>query len=476
MKICIIAEGSYPYITGGVSSWINMIIENMPEHEFILYTIFPEEKDRGRFKYLLPKNVTKVTEVFLDTWQSEKTVPRKKLGFTQDEKDVISQLILGRSFDWTKLFNVIQKKKVNNVQDFLLSKDFFDIVQSAYIESYSQTPFTEFFWTIRSMLLPLFHIIRHEIPEADVYHCPSTGYAGIVGSLAKIAYQKPLLITEHGIYTREREIEILKATWMKNYYKDMWIEFFYNLSRCCYQYADKVFTLFQRNMDIQKTIGCPEEKLEIIPNGVNLSVFSELPKRPFMADGKFIVGAIVRVVPIKDIKTMIQGYGIAKEKLPDSELWIIGPAEEDEVYFEECQQLVKDLKLKDVIFTGRSDVKTLIPKVDLFILSSISEGQPLSILETMAASKANISTDVGCCHELLYGSESDRFGQAGLVVPIMDYFALGNSIIKLANDPQRIENFGESAYHRVKAFYRLDQMIEAYRNVYREAGEREWQE
>lgn len=475
MKICIIAEGSYPYITGGVSSWINMIITNMPEHEFLIYTIFPSEKDSGSFKYEIPQNISGITEVFLDSWEKEPSKARKSLKFTAAEKKVIIQLITGQSFDWTLLFNIVKQKKVDNVQDFLQSKDFFDIVQTAYIEAYAQTPFTEFFWTIRSMLLPLFHIIRHPIPEADLYHCPSTGYAGIVGSLAKLIHHKPLIMTEHGIYTREREIEILKATWMKSYYKEMWIEFFYNMSRCSYQYADRVYTLFNHNMEVQKIIGCPEEKLQIIPNGVDVDRFSSLPKRSFMEDGTLVIGAIVRVVPIKDIKTLIQGFAVVKEQMANAELLIIGPTEEDEAYYQECMQLIEDFKLKDVVFTGRQDVRQLIPKVDLFVLSSISEGQPLSVLEVMAAGKVNITTDVGCCKELLLDVNGDGLGKAGVIVPVMDYFGLGNAILEMSKKPDLIKHYGENGFNRVSAFYRIDQMIEAYKRAYLEAGENKWQ-
>ena len=67
MRICLLAEGSYPYIVGGVSAWIQMLIQGMPEHEFIIYAIGAEEKDRGNFKYKLPSNVVAVKEIFLDT-------------------------------------------------------------------------------------------------------------------------------------------------------------------------------------------------------------------------------------------------------------------------------------------------------------------------------------------------------------------------------------------------------------------------
>ena len=51
-------------------------------------------------------------------------------------------------------------------------------------------------------------------PEADVYHSISTGYGGILATLGSLTYDKPLFLTEHGIYTREREEELLRAKWV----------------------------------------------------------------------------------------------------------------------------------------------------------------------------------------------------------------------------------------------------------------------
>ena len=56
MRICMILEGCYPYVTGGVSSWMHQDIQAIPEHEFVLLTIGASSKDRGRFKYTLPEN------------------------------------------------------------------------------------------------------------------------------------------------------------------------------------------------------------------------------------------------------------------------------------------------------------------------------------------------------------------------------------------------------------------------------------
>ena len=66
MKVCLILEGCYPYVHGGVSTWMHQMIQNMPDIEFALWVIGDKSERRGKFVYELPENVTSVTEVFLD--------------------------------------------------------------------------------------------------------------------------------------------------------------------------------------------------------------------------------------------------------------------------------------------------------------------------------------------------------------------------------------------------------------------------
>ena len=92
---------------------------------------------------------------------------------------------------------------------------------------------------------------------------------------------------------------------------------------------------------------------------------------------------------------------------------------DDEDYAKECYALVEELQLKNLIFTGRVDVVQYMQKLDFTILTSISEGQPLSVLESMAARRPCVTTEVGCCRELLEGAPGDTFGIAGYCVPPM---------------------------------------------------------
>ena len=66
MRICLVLEGCYPYVHGGVSTWMHGYIQAMPEHEFVLWVIGAHAADRGKFVYELPGNVVEVHEVFLD--------------------------------------------------------------------------------------------------------------------------------------------------------------------------------------------------------------------------------------------------------------------------------------------------------------------------------------------------------------------------------------------------------------------------
>lgn len=73
MKVCIVAEGCYPYVVGGVSGWINSLIKSFPNVEFILLAIVANRSFRGKFVYELPENLTQVYEVYLEDseWEAE---------------------------------------------------------------------------------------------------------------------------------------------------------------------------------------------------------------------------------------------------------------------------------------------------------------------------------------------------------------------------------------------------------------------
>ena len=297
-----------------------------------------------------------------------------------------------------------------NPMAFLKSETFLDLLIKICKEQYPYIAFADAFHTMRSMLLPVLYLMGSEVPEADVYHAICTGYGGLLACLGGYVYKKDVLLTEHGIYTREREEEIIRAKWVVPSFKKQWIAFFYMLSDMIYQRAFRVTCLFTNAMRTQIQMGCAPGKCRVIENGIDYDRLSGIPLKE--EDGWVDIGAVVRLAPIKDIKTMIYAFFELSAHVKNVRLHIMGGVD-DEEYAQECYELVKQLKLENIIFTGRVDIVKYMEKLDFTILTSISEGQPLSVLESFAARRPCVTTDVGCCRELLEGKEEDVYGKAG---------------------------------------------------------------
>ena len=472
MKVCIVAEGCYPYVVGGVSGWINSMIKSFPNVEFILLAIVANRSLRGKFVYELPENLTQVYEVYLDDceWEGGGKKSGKKVHLSHKERDELLNMVLNRETNWGVIFDLFHKKNLS-VDELLMGPDFFEIARECYNRNYTNINFSDFLWTLRSIYLPMFWTLRMDVPKADLYHCVATGYAGILGSMAKHFHGSSLLISEHGIYTREREEELIKADWVKGIYKNIWIEQFRKMSLLAYNTADVVTCLFDHAKELQIELGCPEEKIRVTPNGISTESLANLPGKSEEEKQYINAGAVLRVTPIKDVKTMIQAFDFAKKQVKNLKLWIMGPTDEDEKYAKECFDLVETLGVKDVVFTGRVNIKDYLGKMDFTLLTSISEGQPLTILESYAAHKPVIATDVGNCRELIYGSKDD-FGEAGILTHIMNIEEIANAMVRMAVYENDREHMGEAGYRRVNAFYRIEQMKAVYQEIYQGFAEK----
>ncbi len=469
MKICMIAEGCYPYVAGGVSSWVQMLIKGMPEHEFCICTIAANMEQKGKFKYELPSNVVEVKENFLDEFLDAGTAKKIKYRLLPEEKQAVLDLITKDSVNWEVLFSMFAVDGKYHINDFLSSEAFLEIMTEACQTKFRCTPFLKVFWTIRSMLLPIFNVLSCAVPEADIYHSVSTGYAGILGACFKYKTGKPYIVTEHGIYVREREEEIIKADWVDVHFKHTWIDFFAGMARIAYDKADRIISLFQGAKELQIIAGAPEKKCRVIPNGIKLSRFSHIG--PVADDGHpLALGGVIRVVPIKDIKTMIYAFEVVKRRRPEAKLYLIGPTDEDPEYYKECLDIIKSLHCPDIEFVGRVDVAEWYAKLDIVLLSSVSEGQPFVLLEGMASKRPLVATNVGSCRELIEGN-NDSFGMAGEVVPAMNPNLMAKAILRIAEDRDALRTMADNGYKRVARFYQEEDFLKTYRDLYEEVRE-----
>jgi len=523
VDIMLFSEGTYPYVKGGVSTWILQLISGLPEFTFGVCFIGATRDIDGipmEISYEFPKNLKHLEEHYLFEDDDKKKKPSRRKGNKAGFKAVEALYSSFKSSD-DDIPEMIQKidfyKKDVPFEDFLHSERAWEFINKVYLQNCPDVPFIDYFWTLRNIHKPVWMLadIVSNLPESKIFHAPSTGYAGFSGALASYTTNRPFVLTEHGIYTRERKIDMLSADWIEfkkstllqqpeeyNYIKKMWVNFFNKIGIFCYHRSNHILSLFSGAQKIQVNFGADENRTLVIPNGVDVDTLNATIKNRLKTP-KPIITLIGRVVPIKDIKTFIRAIKITSEIIPEVEGWVVGAVDEDSEYLNECQQMAVALGLKyeqqifdgnkshlsikeleesedKIKFFGHSDIKKILPKSALQTLSSISEGMPLVILEGFAAGVPCVATDVGSCRDLIEGGidEADiNLGTAGAITGIANPQALANQYIRLLDfengDWHRAQ---EAALTRVEKYYRQELFLQDYREIYSEAKDLTWDE
>ena len=241
---------------------------------------------------------------------------------------------------------------------------------------------------------------------------------------------------------------------------------FFMFARFAYKRAHRVTSLYHHASLMQQDLGCPLEKSDVVRNGLHIESFSAIPEK--LADGWVDIAAIVRFAPIKDLKTLIYTFSQLKSEFEKVRLHIIGGVD-DEEYYLECLELIDYLKVDDIIMPGIVNTTTYLEKIDFTVLTSISEGQPFALLESMAARRPVVATDVGSCRELIEGDSDDKFGPAGICVPPMHQSKLLQALIELCEKELVRKTMGLAGQQRVKCYYEIGNMIDNYLKVYEKA-------
>jgi glycosyltransferase involved in cell wall biosynthesis len=496
VDIMLLLEGTFPYVSGGVSSWVNQMVRAFPEYRFGAVFLGSRPEDYGAFKYELPANLVHLEVHFMYGAEHAPAVkpPRKETLSPEELRRWHSRTAesAGTPLETPMLHPDFYLSSAGGVgyAQFLHGKQSWEFITEMYRERCTDPSFLDYFWTVRNMHAPIWKLaaIAGKLIPAGLYHTVSTGYAGFLGALLKNGSGRPLILSEHGIYTKERRIDLLQSDWIRDnrnplqkdpseisYYRTLWMRFFEALGGICYSAAGDIVALFEGARLRQVEDGAPPERTMVIANGIDTARFAP-------ADGRYgeaplpVLSLVGRVVPIKDIKTFIRAIRVLADRVPEIQGWIVGPDDEDPSYAAECRALAESLKLGDrVIFTGMKNVAEILPQTGIMVLSSISEGLPLVILEAFAAGVPVVATDVGSCSQLVYGHEEEdrRLGSAGAVVGINDPKALAEAALELLLSPERWRAARDAAIARVGRFYTKELMVSAYRTLY-EKGVRDW--
>ena len=496
VDILIPCEGTYPYVRGGVSSWIAQLIKGMPQYSFGVVFIGSKKADySSKPLFEFPDNLVFVMELFMFE-DDEKPRIRAKNG---DIKDFAT---IEKLQNW---FKSDQKelpfpKEVQNLDfylknidesTFLYSRESWYYINNQNEANCSEISFLDYFWSLRSIHIPIWKmakLAKFLQNRGRIIHSPSTGYSGFLSTLISYDTGKPFILTEHGIYTKERKIDLISSSFNlykkldlfresaeDNYIQNMWVKFFEGIGKMTYSRANPILSLFSVAKETQIAYGAERELCRVIPNGVDIvRLGATLQHRP--KDIPKVITLIGRVVSIKDIKTFIRAIRVTANVIPDVEAWIVGPDDEELEYAEECRDLIEILDVKENIkFLGFQDISKILPKSGLQTLTSISEGMPLVILEGFASGVPCVSTDVGSCKELIYGGEQEgdkELGKAGVICQIANVKELSDAYIELLTDEKRWYEAQKVALERVNRFYTQEIFLDNYKKVYEDIFEK----
>ncbi len=455
MKVCIVSEGAYPIERGGLSEWAHLLIKTMKDIEFDVLCVTPIGKEPIIYEKL--PNINKRILAPIITQGPAPVVPPRVHNACRKMANALEPSFYGQPLN---LEIVAQVRKWYPVtKGWFRSRSFWDSLVNHYSNTCPDFSFNDYYWTmagLHAILLSASNFMRY-LPKADVYHALSTGFAGLFASLAKVRYGSPMLVTEQGVFLAERRNELNRLTQMSEWFRSQIYRFSESLVQTSYRYADRIVPPCYSHARMEKGFGVDPAKINVIPNGIDLTRF---PVIPFHDGEKPIIGCFARVVPIKGITDLIKTAKLVLERY-DASFVVLGEVQNKE-YYEECRQLVSELGLQDKFkFMGHVNPLEWYRKVDIFVLSSLSEGVPYALLEAMSCGLPCVCTAVGGVPEIVADG-------VGFVVPPGQPESLAERISTLLDDKQLRVELGQRAAKVARVKYNINDMATSFRNLYEE--------
>ncbi|MEN9336031.1 MAG: hypothetical protein RLZZ500_1018 [Bacteroidota bacterium] len=487
-EVMLIMEGTYPFNGGGVSTWAHSLCQQVSNADFTLYSINANFEEKS--KYVLSSNVKNVLQVPM--WSPLE--PQELVGYgkkyhkfvTRKEKDdcdairdifiplfkeLLNHIYAERQepkaidvtiYQMWKFFQKHDYKKT--MKSWAVWRCFYDTVTEVSqrdghyeVSLYDLTVGMR--WMYRFMLP-----ISIPVPKVDVAHLTLSGFPVLPALVLKYKYGTPLILTEHGVFIRERLLAINTSEY-SFFLKNLLIRFSECITKLVYHKADKIISVNSFNISWELKYGADAKKIEVIYNGIDEKLFVPKEKPAHLKDVPTVVAA-ARVFDLKDIKTMIRSCAVVKNQIPNVQYLVYGDDQAVPEYTQECLQLIQELGVgQNFKFAGyHENPQELFCEGDVSILTSISEGFPYTVIESMSCGVPVVATAVGGVAEAL-----DE--QCGFLCKPKDYEAIGNRIIELLQNETLRKQMGENARRKVVRNFTIDKFIKEYENAYNEVIE-----
>lgn len=469
MRVALCSEGTYPVVRGGVSTWVDQLLTRMPDYEFHVMTLV----GRGaKVIWPIPENVSDLQLVQM--WGPSPPLSllarrqqRLRVRTTVEELWAVVLPPHEGAPDQSKFADAL--RRLVRFGESRLSSLLPQVTSAAAISNA---------WAAHRAVNPhlpdltlaqaaevgrlsdrILAVLDARLPQVDLIHLASNGPVVLPALISHWEHGTPIVLTEHGIYLRERYLALNAASWdwAVRYALMALIQ---SICRLAYQAAEFIVPVSQYNARWERQLGAPPSRIVTIHNGVDAADFAPITTEPDVPTVSFVG----RIDPLKDLHTLVEAFAIVRRTVPDALLRIFGPTPVgNEGYAEDVRRCVAEAGLESAIaFEGYVDgSRPAFEAGHVVALSSISEGLPFTVIEAMMSGRATVSTDVGGVSETV-GTD----GRCGLVVPPRDAEAFASALVTLLQDGHLRAEMGQAARLRALEMFSLDLFERRFRQLY----------
>jgi glycosyltransferase involved in cell wall biosynthesis len=500
VRIGLLTEGGYPYVSGDARLWCDRLVRGLEQHEFDIYALSRSERQEDEGWVQLPPQVGRVITAPLWTAADDGVVygRRARRRFAESYGELAAALCEGGVGDASGESSAVEADRFASALYGLaeLARDEGGLVGALRsetavraLERACRAPGAR--QTAREARVPDLLAVAAHLERAlrplsldwyeddglgavDLCHAASGGPAALPGLLAHHFCGVPLLVTEYGVRLRTH---YLADTESAPAVRALLAAFHGRLATETYRRAAVVTPGNTHARRWQERCGADREKLRTVYPGMDATRFMEVGESADCGDPDRLVW-VGRVEPAKDLISLLHAFAEIRKEEPKTRLRIVGAptGPEGAAYLGHCKALAAQLfpdEAEGLHAVGDNPVSFEEiggPEVPMLadayasgavtVLSSVVEGFPISLVEAMFCGRATVSTDVGAVVEVIGGT--------GLVVPPRNPKALAEACVTLLRDPERRERLGAAARARALELFTVEQNITAFHGIYLE--------
>ncbi|MEV6055332.1 DUF3492 domain-containing protein [Streptomyces sp. NPDC052107] len=499
MRIGLLTEGGYPYVSGDAGLWCDRLVRGLDQHEFDIYALSRSRHQEDDGWVALPPQVSRVRTAPVWTAEDDGVAygRRTRRRFTECYGELVAATCAGAdpvsgggSTDMADRFGsaLYELAELAREEGGLVGALRSDAAVRT-LERACRAPGA--LRTAREARVPdLLTVTAHleralrplsldwygdeDLGAADLCHAAAGGPAALPGLLARHFCEVPLLVTEYGVQLRSHYLALGPDT-ATPAVRALLGAFHGRLAAEVYQRAEVLTPGNAHARRWQERCGADRARIRTVYPGMEATRFAEVGEAPDRADPGTLVW-VGRVEPAKDLISLLHAFAEVRKEEPKARLRIVGAPSgpEGAAYLGHCRALAAQLfpdEAEGVHAVGDNPVSfeeigdpeaPTLPEVyaagAVVVLSSVVEGFPIGLIEAMFCGRATVSTDVGAVVEVIGGT--------GLVVPPRNPRALAEACVALLRDTERRERLGAAARARALELFTVEQNIAAFHGIY----------